>query len=243
MDKAFLAAYVDLLIKTCHKRGAYAIGGMSAFIPVRDDERANEAAFEKVRADKEREVRLGHDGTWVAHPALVQLAREVFDSGMKGPNQLEVLREDVNVTRDDLLRVPEGEITEAGVRADISVALQYLGSWLSGKGCVPINNLMEDAATAEISRAQLWQWIRHGASLSGGRKVTLEMVKADDSRGGLASHGEGRMARDRPQHGRLGPGTFSGHSSGPQSSRSSSRSRHTGSCSGSSGAREHRRPR
>jgi malate synthase len=176
MDKAFLAAYVDLLIKTCHRRGAYAIGGMSAFIPVRGDETANEVAFEKVRRDKEREVRLGHDGTWVAHPALVKVAREVFDSGMQGPNQLKVLREDVKVTRDDLLRVPGGETTEAGVRADVSVALQYLGSWLSGKGCVPINNLMEDAATAEISRAQLWQWIRHGASLADGRKITLEMV-------------------------------------------------------------------
>jgi malate synthase len=178
MDKAFLASYVNLLIKTCHRRGAYAIGGMSAFIPVRGDEKANEVAFERVRADKEREVRLGHDGTWVAHPALVKVAREVFDSGMEGLNQLKVLREDVNVNRDDLLRVPDGEITEAGVRADVSVALQYLGSWLSGRGCVPINNLMEDAATAEISRAQLWQWIRHGAPLSDGRRVTLEMVTA-----------------------------------------------------------------
>jgi malate synthase len=177
MDKAFLAAYVDLLIKTCHRRGAYAMGGMSAYIPVRGDEAANAIAFQKVRADKEREVRLGHDGTWVAHPGLVPLAMEVFDAGMKGPNQLSVLREDVNVSRDDLLRVPEGQITEAGVRADISIALQYLGSWLSGRGCVPINNLMEDAATAEISRAQLWQWIKHGASLPDGRKVTLEMVK------------------------------------------------------------------
>jgi len=177
MDKAFLAAYVDLLIKTCHRRGAYAMGGMSAYIPVRGDEAANAIAFQKVRADKEREVRLGHDGTWVAHPGLVPLAKEIFDAGMKGPNQLGVLRGDVNVTRNDLLRVPEGQITEAGVKADISIALQYLGSWLSGRGCVPINNLMEDAATAEISRAQLWQWIRHGASLPDGRKVTLEMVK------------------------------------------------------------------
>ncbi len=176
MDKAFLASYVDLLIKTCHRRGAYAIGGMSAYIPVRGDEGANAVAFQKVRADKEREVRLGHDGTWVAHPALVPLAREVFDAAVEGANQLGVLREDVKVSRDDLLRVPEGQITEAGVRNDISIALQYLGSWLSGRGCVPINNLMEDAATAEISRAQLWQWIRHGASLADGRKVTLEMV-------------------------------------------------------------------
>ncbi len=178
MDKAFLAAYVDLLIKTCHSRGAYAIGGMSAYIPVRGDEQANDTAFQKVRADKEREVRLGHDGTWVAHPGLVQLAKEVFDSGTTGPNQLEVLRQEVRVTAADLLRVPQGEITESGVRADVSVALQYLGSWLSGRGCVPINNLMEDAATAEISRSQLWQWIRHGAYLADGRRVTLEMVKA-----------------------------------------------------------------
>jgi malate synthase len=177
MDKAFLAAYVDLLIKTCHRRGAYAMGGMSAYIPVRGDEAANAIAFQKVRADKEREVRLGHDGTWVAHPGLVPLAKEIFDAGMRGPNQLGVLREDVNVSRNDLLRVPEGQTTEAGVKADISIALQYLGSWLSGRGCVPINNLMEDAATAEISRAQLWQWIRHGTSLPDGRKVTLEMVK------------------------------------------------------------------
>jgi len=150
---------------------------MSAFIPVRNDEKANATAFEKVRADKEREVKRGHDGTWVAHPGLVPLAKEVFDAGMKGPNQLSVKREDVKITRDDLLRVPEGTITEAGVRANISVGLQYLESWLGGRGCVPINNLMEDAATAEISRAQLWQWVKHGASTSGGKKVTMEMLK------------------------------------------------------------------
>ena len=177
MDKAFLAAYVDLLIKTCHRRGAYAIGGMSAFIPVRNDEKANATAFQKVRADKEREVRLGHDGTWVAHPGLVPLAKEVFDAGMKGHNQLSVKREEANITREALLKVPEGKITEAGVRANISVALQYLESWLGGKGCVPINNLMEDAATAEISRAQLWQWAKHGATLSDGTKVTVQMLK------------------------------------------------------------------
>jgi malate synthase len=150
---------------------------MAAYIPVRGDARANEIAFERVRADKEREARLGHDGTWVAHPGLVQLAREVFDAGFKGPNQLNVLREDVKVSAGDLLRVPDGKITEAGVRADSSIALQYLASWLGGKGCVPINNLMEDAATAEISRAQLWQWVRHAALLDDGRKVTLSMVK------------------------------------------------------------------
>jgi malate synthase len=199
MDKAFLSAYVNLLIKTCHKRGAYAIGGMSAFIPVRNDEKANAIAFEKVRADKEREVKLGHDGTWVAHPGLVPLAKEVFDAGMKGANQLSVTRDDVNVTRDDLLRVPEGHITEAGVRADISIGLQYLASWLGGKGCVPINNLMEDAATAEISRAQLWQWARHGASLDDGRKVTVEMLKPmmaeEVSRLSASAEGEADKAR------------------------------------------------
>ncbi|MDA4129121.1 MAG: malate synthase A [Thaumarchaeota archaeon] len=176
MGKAFLASYVNLLIKTCHKRGAYAIGGMSAYIPVRGDEEANSLALLKVRADKEREVMLGHDGTWVAHPGLVQLAKEVFDSWLFGPNQLRVLRDDVNVTRDDLLRVPAGVVTEDGIRTNISVGLCYLESWLAGKGCVPINNLMEDAATAEISRAQLWQWVHHGASLKDGRKVTSDMV-------------------------------------------------------------------
>jgi malate synthase len=174
MDKGFLAPYADLLIKTCHRRGAYAIGGMSGYIPVRD-EAANALAFEKVRADKERELHLGHDGTWVAHPGLVPLAREVFE-GVEGPNQLDVLREDVNVSRDDLLRVPAGEITEAGVRANARVAISYLGSWLSGRGSVPINNLMEDTATAEIARAQLWQWVRHGSTLSDGRRVSLDLV-------------------------------------------------------------------
>jgi malate synthase len=178
MDKAFLAAYVDLLIKTCHRHGVHAIGGMSAYIPIRGDEQANAVAMQKVRADKEREVRLGHDGTWVAHPGLVLLAREVFEAKLGSkPNQLEVMREDVNVTRDDMLRVPNGQVTLNGVKTNISVGLQYLESWLGGKGCVPINNLMEDAATAEICRAQLWQWIRNGVSLSEGGKVTLELVK------------------------------------------------------------------
>jgi len=178
MDKAFLAAYVDLLIKTCHRRGVHAMGGMSAYIPIRGDEQANAVAMQKVRADKEREVRLGHDGTWVAHPGLVQLAREVFDAKLGGkPNQLDVLREDVNITQEDLLRVPVGQVTLNGVKTNISVGLQYLESWLGGRGCVPINNLMEDAATAEICRAQLWQWIRNGVSLSDGGKVTLELVR------------------------------------------------------------------
>jgi malate synthase len=178
MDKAFLAAYVDLLIQTCHRRGVHAMGGMSAYIPIRGDEQANAAAMQKVRADKEREVRLGHDGTWVAHPGLVQLAREVFEAKLNGkPNQLEVMRNDVHITREDMLKVPEGQVTLNGVKTNISVGLQYLESWLAGRGCVPINNLMEDAATAEICRAQLWQWVRNGVSLSDGTKATLQLVK------------------------------------------------------------------
>jgi malate synthase len=172
MDKAFLAAYVALSIKTCHRRGASSIGGMSAFIPVKNDEKANQVAFENVRKDKEREVHAGHDGTWVAHPGLVMLAKEVFDSGMPGPNQLSNMRSDVHVTREDLLRVHEGTITENGVRTNVSVGIQYIEAWLGGKGSVPINNLMEDAATAEICRAQLWQWIQHGAEMPDKRIVT-----------------------------------------------------------------------
>ncbi|MDA4131185.1 MAG: malate synthase A [Thaumarchaeota archaeon] len=175
MDKAFLAAYVALLIKTCHRRGASAIGGMSASIPVKNDERANQIAFENVRKDKEREVRAGHDGTWVAHPGLVSVAKEVFDRGMKGQNQLSNLREDVHVTPGDLLRVHEGTITESGLRTNISVGIQYIEAWLGGKGSVPINNLMEDAATAEICRAQLWQWITDKSNLTDGRVITSQL--------------------------------------------------------------------
>ncbi|MHB8566106.1 MAG: malate synthase A [Nitrososphaerales archaeon] len=177
MDKGFLAPYVDLLIKTCHKRGAHAIGGMSAYIPVKDNDEANKKAFEKVRLDKEREVRAGHDGTWVAHPGLVALAKQVFDSSMKRPNQIQNLREGVHVTQQDLLAVPDGEITEEGLRINVNVGLRYISAWLGGKGSVPIFNLMEDAATAEICRAQAWQWIHHGAKLSDGRKITLEHVR------------------------------------------------------------------
>ncbi|HLQ07375.1 MAG TPA: malate synthase A [Nitrososphaerales archaeon] len=175
MDQGFLAPYVDLLIKTCHRRSAYAIGGMSAYIPVKNDEAANYAALAKVRADKEREFALGHDGTWVAHPGLVGIAMDAF-SQMVGPNQLRVKRDDVGVTRDDLLRVPKGTITIEGVASNVDVGLRYLESWLSGKGSVPINNLMEDAATTEICRAQLWQWVRNRATLADGRMVTAKMV-------------------------------------------------------------------
>jgi malate synthase len=175
MDGGFLAPYVDLLIKTCHKRRAYAIGGMSAFIPIKGDEAKNEAALAKVRADKDREFRLGHDGTWVAHPGLVAIAKEAF-SQMKGPNQLNIKRDEVVVKRDDLLRVPAGTITNEGLDSNVSVGLRYLENWLGGKGCVPINNLMEDAATTEICRAQLWQWIKHGGRLSDGTPITKELV-------------------------------------------------------------------
>jgi len=178
MDRPFLKSYVDLLIRTCHRRGAHAMGGMAAQIPIKHDPAANEAALEKVRQDKLREVRAGHDGTWVAHPGLVPVAAQVFDASMPGPNQLHVMRDDVRVTAADLLAVPDGEITEAGLRTNVDVGIQYLESWLRGVGCVPIYNLMEDAATAEISRSQVWQWVRHGAHLSDGRAVTQQLVAA-----------------------------------------------------------------
>ncbi|HEX5133520.1 MAG TPA: malate synthase A [Candidatus Krumholzibacteria bacterium] len=178
MDRHFLKSYVDLLIKTCHRRGAHAMGGMAAQIPIKNDPAANEAALEKVRADKLREVRAGHDGTWVAHPGLVPIAKEIFDAHMKTPNQITIARDDVAVTAADLIVVPEGEVTEKGLRTNINVGVLYLESWLRGAGCVPLYNLMEDAATAEISRAQVWQWIRHGAHLNDGRRVTRDLVQA-----------------------------------------------------------------
>jgi malate synthase len=178
MGEAFLNAYSLLLIKTCHRRGAFAMGGMAAQIPIKGDPAANEAAFAKVRADKEREASNGHDGTWVAHPDLVPVAMEVFDRLMTQANQLGKLRDDVNVTAADLLRVHEGERTEAGLRENIRVGVQYIEAWLRGRGAVPLYNLMEDAATAEISRAQIWQWLHHGATLADGRKVTPELFRA-----------------------------------------------------------------
>ena len=178
MTTHFLRSYSQLCIRSCHRRGAFAMGGMAAQIPIKNDPVANDAALAKVRADKEREAGDGHDGTWVAHPALVPIAMAVFDRLMPTPNQMHHLREDVEVSAADLLRVPEGVITEAGLRNNISVALQYMAAWISGNGCVPINNLMEDAATAEISRAQVWQWIRHPRGvLDDGRKVTLELFR------------------------------------------------------------------
>jgi len=169
MDKGFLRAYVQKLIQTCHRRGAHAMGGMAAQIPIKDDPAANEAAMARVRADKEREAKDGHDGTWVAHPGLVPVAKAIFDAHVKGKNQLHVLREDVSIGREDLLRVPEGTNTEDGLRHNVRVGVRYLEAWLRGQGCVPLFNLMEDAATAEISRAQVWQQVRHG-------RVSLEKL-------------------------------------------------------------------
>lgn len=165
MDRAFLKAYSLALIETCHRRGAHAMGGMAAQIPVKNDEAANEAAFDKVRADKKREASAGHDGTWVAHPALVPVAMDVFDAEMPGANQVRSQRQYPTITEENLITPHTGSVTEAGVRTNISVGVQYIAAWLNGRGAVPIHNLMEDAATAEISRAQIWQWIRHGAEL------------------------------------------------------------------------------
>lgn len=173
MDRHFLKSYVDLLIQTCHRRGAHAMGGMAAQIPIRNDSAANELAMGRVRADKIREASAGHDGTWIAHPGLAQTALDAFNSVMgQKPNQLDVTRAEVAVTPADLLQVPTGAITEKGLRGNIRVGVQYIESWLRGNGCVPLYNLMEDAATAEICRAQLWQWIRHGARTDDGRLVS-----------------------------------------------------------------------
>ena len=178
MTSHFLRSYSLLVIQRCHRRGAFAIGGMAAQIPIKNDPEANERALARVRADKEREAGDGHDGTWVAHPGLVPVARAVFDRLMPGLNNLDRLREDVSVCSADLLKVPEGQVTRAGLRNNIDVGIRYLAAWLGGNGCVPIHHLMEDAATAEISRAQLWQWARHSTLLEDGTPVTLELVRA-----------------------------------------------------------------
>jgi malate synthase len=181
MTTHFMKSYAELCIQICHRRNIHAMGGMAAQIPVKNDEGANREAFAKVQADKEREATIGHDGTWVAHPGLVAVAKEAFDRLMPGPNQIaEKKRGDVHVTAADLLRFePEQPITEQGVRLNINVAIQYIGAWLAGQGAVPIFNLMEDAATAEISRSQVWQWIRSAkGKLADGRKVSREMVAA-----------------------------------------------------------------
>jgi len=179
MEQPCMRAYAQLAIKTCHRRGAHAIGGMAAQIPIKNDPAANQRALDKVRADKLREVRDGHDGTWVAHPGLVPVAREIFEAHMSSANQLDRLREDVHVTAEDLLRVPTGTRTEEGLRQNVRVGVQYIEAWLRGIGCVPLYHLMEDAATAEISRAQVWQWIHHAARLDDtGATVTAELLES-----------------------------------------------------------------
>ncbi len=176
MEQPFLKAYADLLIQTCHRRGIHAMGGMAAQIPIKSDPEANERALEKVRADKLREVKAGHDGTWVAHPGLVPVAMEVFRQYVSGPHQLHIRPPEVKVQAQELLEVPKGTITEEGLRTNLNVGVRYLEGWLRGVGCVPLNHLMEDAATAEISRAQVWQWVRHGARFSNGTAITRESV-------------------------------------------------------------------
>ncbi|KAJ9612607.1 hypothetical protein H2200_004204 [Cladophialophora chaetospira] len=172
MTVPFMDAYVRLLIKTCHRRGVHAMGGMAAQIPIKDNPEANEKAMDSVRQDKLREVRAGHDGTWVAHPALAQITAEVFNKHMPTPNQLFIRREEVNVTANDLLNMNmPGTITEDGIRKNLNIGLGYMEGWLRGVGCVPINYLMEDAATAEVSRSQLWQWVKHGVKTAEGQTV------------------------------------------------------------------------
>jgi malate synthase len=179
MEQPFLRSYVELLIYTCHKRGIHAMGGMAAQIPIRDNPQANEEAMQRVRQDKLREVRAGHDGTWVAHPGLVPVAKAVFDEHMTGQNQIQQpATKGAKITEKDLVEVPQGPLTEAGFARNVDVALQYIESWLRGNGCVPIYNLMEDAATAEISRAQLWQWIHYGARLDDGRTIDRPMFES-----------------------------------------------------------------
>ena len=203
MTEHFLRSYSLKLIQTCHRRGVHAMGGMAAQIPIKNDPERNEQALEKVRQDKQREATDGHDGTWVAHPGLVAVAKEIFDREMPGAHQIESKpRSDVQVGAEDLLRVPTGPITEDGVRQNVSVGIQYVAAWLRGSGCVPLYDLMEDAATAEISRAQLWQWLRHGATLSDGRvfdaelfsNIVAEEVSAIRNRIGEMSFGTGRFA-------------------------------------------------
>jgi malate synthase len=196
MTVPFMRAYTELLVRTCHRRGAHAIGGMAAFIPSRKNPEINAQAFARVREDKSREAAAGYDGAWVAHPDLVPVVREVFDQVLGNrPNQKDRLREDVRIGAAELLdtRVPGGRVTDAGVRGNVSVALQYLAAWLDGAGAVAINNLMEDTATAEIARAQLWQWVRHGVRTEEGAPVTLERCRS------LLAEEVGRLERpDRP---------------------------------------------
>jgi malate synthase len=200
MTAHFLRSYSQLLIKTCHRREVHAMGGMAAQIPIKNDAAANEAAMDRVRADKKREAGDGHDGTWVAHPGLVAIARAEFDAVMKGANQIARKRQDVHVTASDLIAMPEGTRTEAGLRQNVAVGIGYVEAWLRGIGCVPLFNLMEDAATAEISRAQVWQWVRHGQTLQDGRSVTRELVREivrEENDKVRAAMGEDAYARGR----------------------------------------------
>jgi malate synthase len=181
MTKPFLASYVELLVATCHRRGAHAMGGMAAQIPIKSDPQANQAALDRVREDKLREVLAGHDGTWVAHPGLVPLAKQIFDTYMPFPNQVD-RQTSSNTTAANLLAAPEGTITANGLAINLDVGLRYLAAWLGGNGCVPIHHLMEDAATAEICRAQVWQWVRHGAVLDDRRMVIASLVRDEVER-------------------------------------------------------------
>lgn len=206
MTVPFMRNYSLYVIKTCHRRGIHAMGGMAAQIPIKNDPQANEEAFAKVRADKEREAKDGHDGTWVAHPGLVQVATEIFDKHMPQPNQIERQRDDVKLSAADLLTPSEGTITEHGLRWNLKVGIQYLEAWLGGNGCVPLYNLMEDAATAEISRSQVWQWLHHNAKLDDGRPVTAALFGQflEEEMDAIQSEvGEGRFANghfDRAAH-------------------------------------------
>jgi malate synthase len=200
MTRPFLEAYSHLVVRTCHRRGIHAMGGMAAQIPIKSDPAANERAMEKVAEDKRREVSAGHDGTWVAHPGLVALARQIFDAGMPDANQISRPQPAEPLSGADLLEVPEGPITEAGVRQNVNVGVLYLEAWLRGSGCVPLYNLMEDAATAEISRTQLWQWLRHGARLEDGRTLTPALYAEirDQELAGIRGHvGEAAWAAGR----------------------------------------------
>ncbi len=203
MTTPFMRAYALSCIKACHKRGAFAMGGMAAYIPVKADAAANEMALQKVREDKHREATDGHDGTWVTHPGLVQIAREEFDQVLGDkPNQIQRQREDVAVTAEQMIEVPKGTVTEEGLRTNIRVGIQYLEAWLGGRGCVPLYNLMEDAATAEISRTQVWQWVHNPRGvLEDGRRVSLPLVR------GLIQE---ELARIRGERGanRFGNGHF-----------------------------------
>ncbi|MGH7152121.1 MAG: malate synthase, partial [Planctomycetota bacterium] len=203
MDRPFLRSYSLLLIQTCHRRGAHAMGGMAAQIPIKADPERNRIALEKVRADKRREAGDGHDGTWVAHPGLVETARTEFDAVVRGRHQIDRLREDVEVGAADLLAVPEGRITEAGLRQNLDVGVRYLEAWLRGIGCVPLYDLMEDAATAEISRTQVWQWVRHGARLEDGRPLEESRVRRTLEE--QMERMRGDLGSSRFEAGRFGP--------------------------------------